>query len=229
MTAGGPAAGFDVTLTNPTPSAYENVTDTLITSRYASVQVLRSGTWQTLTPSTSDTAPDVYGFDVIGKDASLSAHGSTVAKVRVTYRKDTPAGKTPVHPCVYVNQGSAPFRGTTFCASGSTLTVLAADSGGSTGGTPIPSSTGSGIPTASVTATASATPTASASPSSSASPSAVAPSSTSGTTSGTSGGGSLAHTGSGGTSVIAAAAGALLLAGTGVLGAVGPRRRRTRA
>ncbi|MGW2823011.1 hypothetical protein ACWC24_18770 [Streptomyces sp. NPDC001443] len=205
VTAGGPAVGFEATVTNPTASGYENVTDTLITDKYASVQVLRSGTWKTLTPVTSDAEADVYGFDVIGKDASLAAHSSTVAKVRVTYRKDTPTGKATVQSCVFVNQGSAPFRGTTFCGKNVTLTVLAA---GSTGGTPSP------------------TPTASASASASPSASAQTPSATSGT----SGAGTqLAETGSSGTSTIAAASGAFLLAGAGALGAVALRRRRTRA
>ncbi|MFB7333996.1 hypothetical protein ACFC00_20475 [Streptomyces adustus] len=203
VTAGGPAVSFEATVTNPTPSEYENVTDTLITNKYASVQVLRSGTWKTLTPVTSDAEADVYGFDVIGKDASLAAHSSTVARVRVTYRKDTPTGKASVKSCVFVNQGPTPFRGTTFCGESATLTVLAA---GSTGSTPTPTPT----------------PTASASPSSSAqTPSA---------TSGTSGAGTqLAETGSSGTSTIAAASGAFLLAGAGALGAVALRRRRTRA
>ena len=206
VTAGGPAVSFDVRLTNPTASRYENVTDRLITNRYASVQVLRSGTWKTLTPVTSNGEADVYGFDVIGKDASLAAHSSTVAKVRVTYRKDTPTGKATVQPCAVVNEGSVLFSGTTFCGNSATLRVLAA---GSTGGTPTP------------TPTASATPTPSASPSTST----ETPSATSGTSGASS---QLAKTGSSGTSTIAAAAGALLLAGAGALGAVALRRRRTR-
>ncbi|WBO61672.1 LPXTG cell wall anchor domain-containing protein [Streptomyces camelliae] len=214
VTAGGSAVSFEATVTNPTASRYENVTDTLITNRYASVQVLRSGTWKTLKPLTSNAEADVYGFDVIGKDASLAAHSSTVAKVRVTYRKDTPTGKATVQPCVFVNEGSIPFRGTTSCGDRATLTVLAAGSTGSNPGTPVPSPT------------ASATPAPSGSPSTSA----EAPSATSGTTSGTSGASSqLAKTGSSGTSTIAAAAGAFLLAGAGALGVVGLRRRRTRA
>ncbi|WP_240118068.1 hypothetical protein [Streptomyces sp. MUM 2J] len=214
MTAGGPAVGFEATVTNPTPSRYENVTETLITSRYASVQVLRSGTWTTLTPVASAAETEVYGFNVIGKDASLAAHSSTVSKVRVTYRKDTPTGKTTVQSCVFVNQGARPFSGTTDCAPQATLTVLAAESTGSAGGTPTP------------TPTASATPTSSASPS----PSTQAPSGTSGTTSGTSGATTqLARTGSDGTSTIAAAAGALFLAGAAALGIAALHARRTRA
>ena len=61
VTAGGSAVSFQATVTNPTESRYENVTDTLITSRYASVQVLRSGTWKTLTPVTSKPRPMCTG------------------------------------------------------------------------------------------------------------------------------------------------------------------------
>ncbi|GHE97098.1 hypothetical protein GCM10014715_61730 [Streptomyces spiralis] len=215
VTAGGPAVSFEATVTNPTASRYENVTDTLITNRYASVQVLRSGTWKTLTPVTSDAEADVYGFDVIGKDASLAAHSSTVAKVRVTYRKDTPIGKATVQPCVFVNGGSIPFSGTTSCGNHATLTVRAAGSTGSTGGTPTPTPTSTSTPT----------PTPSASPSISA----EAPSANSGTTSSTPRTSSqLAKTGNSGTSTIAAVAGAFLLAGAGSLGVVALRRR-TRA
>lgn len=202
VTAGGPAVSFEATVTNPTASRYENVTDTLITNRYASVQVLRSGAWKTLTPVTSNAETDVYGFDVIGKDVSLATHSRTLAEVRLTYRKDTPTGKATVQSCVFVNEGSIPFRGTTSCGNQATLTVLAAGSTGSTGGTATPTPTTSGSPSTS-TGTSSAT-------------------------SGTPGSSQLAKTGSSGMSTIAAAAGALLLAGAGALGIVAVRRR-TRA
>ncbi len=133
----------------------------------------------------------------------------------------------PHHPAIafldHPHNGSAstdwdgrttPFHGTTSCGNHATLTVLAAGSTGSNPGTPIPSPT------------ASATPAPSASPSTSA----EAPSVTSGTTSGTSGASSQpAKNGSSGTSTIAAAAGAFLLAGAGALGVVALRRHRTRA
>ncbi|MFK8912128.1 hypothetical protein, partial [Streptomyces sp. YS-3] len=137
VTAGG-TAGFGVTVDNPTASGYENVTGTLLTSKYASVQVLRAGSWKTLAPVTSPAEPGVYGFNVIGKDASLTAHSSTAAKVRVTYRKDTPAGKATVQPCVFVNQGATAFTGTTFCGAGAVVKVLAqstARTSGTTAGT----------------------------------------------------------------------------------------------
>ncbi|MBY8881563.1 hypothetical protein [Actinacidiphila acidipaludis] len=217
VTAGGPGVTFQATLRNPTASAYVNVTDTLVTNRYASVQVLRSGKWTTLAPRTTAAEPDVYGFDVVGKDAALSAHGSTSVTVRLSYRKDAPTGKTTVNPCVFVNQGTMAFSGTTFCTAGATLTVKAAGAA-----TPTPSS-GSSKP---------ATPSPSASASASAAPSASvtsSPSVTTGTTgtAGTTGGtGQLAHTGSNGMPVVATAAGALVVAGGGGLGFVALRRRR---
>ncbi|WP_343242018.1 hypothetical protein, partial [Streptomyces sp. SID9727] len=145
-TAGGPAITFKATVDNPTPSAYENVTDVLFTNRYTTVQVRRSGTWTTLKPITSNAEPDVYGYDVIGKDASLAAHGSASVDIRVTYRKDAPLGKTEVSPCVIVNEGAIPFRGITDCGKRATVTVRKAAA------TPSPS--------LSVTASASSSPAA---------------------------------------------------------------------
>lgn len=131
-TAGGPGVSFQATVSNPTASAYENVTDVLFTSRDATVQKLRSGTWKTLKPITDSAEPDVYGFDVIGKDAAMAPHSSTSVKVRVTYRKGAAGGKTTVHPCVFVNEGSIPFTGSTFCGASASLTLKAAASGTAT-------------------------------------------------------------------------------------------------
>ena len=201
-TAGGPGVTFGATVSNTTASAYENVTGVLFTSRYATVQVLSSGTWKTLKPITAGNEPDVYGFDITGKDSSLAAHSSAAAKFRVSYLKNTPAGKTTVHPCAFVNQGSTPFTGTTFCGASASITVKAAASGT----TPTSSSTPSTSPTATTT-TSSGT--------------------ISGTTSGTTT--QLAKTGSGGISATAASASALITAGVGTLGFVALRRRRNRA
>uniref|UniRef100_A0AAU2W205 Gram-positive cocci surface proteins LPxTG domain-containing protein n=1 Tax=Streptomyces sp. NBC_00008 TaxID=2903610 RepID=A0AAU2W205_9ACTN len=147
-TPGGPGVTFGATVSNPTASAYENVTEVLFTSRDATVQELRSGTWKTLRPIADSAEPDVYGFDVIGKDAALAAHSSTSVKVRVTYGKAASQGKTTVHPCVFVNEGSAPFTGSTFCGSSSSLTLKAVSA--------------TTTPTASATATASPLPSATA-------------------------------------------------------------------
>ncbi|OKJ68541.1 hypothetical protein [Streptomyces sp. CB02460] len=202
-TAGGPAIAFKATVDNPTPSAYENVTEVLFTNRYTTVQVRRSGTWTTLKPITSNAEPDVYGYDVIGKDASLPAHGSASVDIRVTYRKDAPLGKTEVSPCAIVNEGSIPFRGITECGERATVTV---EKAAATTGTPSPSP--------SVTASASSSPAATGT----------------GTTSTSSGmTAQLAETGSGGLSATAAGAAGLVAAGAGALGFTAVRRRRGRA
>ncbi|MFF7340507.1 hypothetical protein ACFZAT_24610 [Streptomyces sp. NPDC008163] len=202
-TAGGPAIAFKATVDNPTPSAYENVTDVLFTNRYTTVQVRRSGAWTTLKPITSNAEPDVFGYDVIGKDASLPAHGSTSVDIRVTYRKDAPLGKTEVSPCAIVNGGAIPFRGITSCGKGAVVTVNKA---AATTGTPSPSP--------SVTASASSSPAASGT----------------GTGSSTSGmSAQLAETGSGGLSATAVGAAGLVAAGAGALGFTAMRRRGGRA
>ncbi|WOX13465.1 hypothetical protein [Streptomyces sp. N50] len=214
-TAGGPGVTFGATVSNATASAYENVTGVLFTSRYATVQVLSSGTWKTLKPITAGNEPDVYGFDITGKDSSLAAHSSAAAKFRVSYLKNTPAGKTTVHPCAFVNQGSTPFTGTTFCGASASITVKAAASGTTT-------------PTTSARPSTSATPTSSSTPSTSPTATTTTSSGTiSGTTSGTTT--QLARTGSGGISATAASASALITAGAGTLGFVALRRRRNRA
>lgn len=206
-TAGGPGVIFSAAVSNPTASAYENVTDVLFTSRDATVQTLRSGTWKTLRPITDRAEPDVYGFDVIGKDAALAAHSSASVKVRVTYGKNAALvtygknaarRKTTVHPCVFVNEGAAPFTGSAFCGPSSSLTLK-------------PASAPAG-PTASATATASATP------------SVTAPTPMSGGTTT-----QLAQTGNGDGPSTTAAAAALVLAGGGLLGFTALRRRRDRA
>ncbi|MGV9350505.1 hypothetical protein ACWDSD_38305, partial [Streptomyces spiralis] len=69
----------------------------------------------------------------------LAAGHSRTVQLRIgAYRKDTPAGKATVQPCVFVNGGSIPFSGTTSCGNHATLTVRASGSTGSTGGTPTP-------------------------------------------------------------------------------------------
>ncbi|MFJ3593477.1 MULTISPECIES: hypothetical protein [unclassified Streptomyces] len=200
-TAGGPGVTFSAAVSNPTASAYENVTDVLFTSRDATVQTLRSGTWKTLRPVTDSAEPDVYGFDVIGKDAALAAHSSTSVKVRVTYGKGAARGKTTVHPCVFVNEGATPFTGSTFCGPSSSLTLKPA------------SATATAAPTGSATATASAAP------------SVTAPTPMSGGTATA----ELAETGSGDGAATTTAAAALVTAGGGLLGFTALRRRRDRA
>ncbi|MFC8535885.1 hypothetical protein ACFUJY_18300 [Streptomyces sp. NPDC057249] len=198
-TAGGPAIAFKATVVNPTPSAYENVSDVLFTDRYATVQVLRSGKWTTLKPITDAAEPEVYGFNVIGPDVSLAANGSTTTQVRVAYRKDAPAGKTTVSPCVVVNEGPGTFRGTTSCGEGATVTVKKA---------------AAATPSPSATATASPSPT-------------PAGTGTASTASGMTA--QLAETGSSGLSAAASGAAGLVAAGAGAVGFTAVRRRRGRA
>lgn len=219
VTAGGPGVTFRATVDNTTPSAYENLTEVLFTSRYATVQVLRSGVWKTLRPITSGAEGDVHGFDIVGKDASMAADSGTVTEIRLAYRKDAPAGTTTVHPCVFVNEGSTPFTGTTFCGASASTDVKAAVSGS----TPTASVTPSASATSSASTTPSATTTAASSPT-------ATPTST-GTVSGTTSSGTttqLAKTGNSGFSATTAGATALITAGVGTLGFIALRRRQNR-
>ena len=201
-TAGGPGVTFEATVDNPTASAYENVTDVLLTNRYTTVQVLRSGKWTTLKPVTESSEPDTYEFDVIGPDVSLKAHTSTSTQVRVTYRKNAPVGKTTLGPCAVVNKAPDMLRGVMSCGQSATITVKAA------------SASGTASPSPSATATTSAS---------------TAPTGT-GTTPPPSGmTAQLAETGSGGLSATAVAAAGLVATGAGALGFTAVRRRRSRA
>ncbi|WP_037868862.1 hypothetical protein [Streptomyces sp. SPB074] len=219
-TAGGRAVTFKATVDNPTPSAYENVTDVLFTNRHTTVQVRRPAGWTTLKPITAATEPDVYGYDVIGKDVSLAAHGTVSADVRVTYREDAPAGRTELSPCVIVNEGPVPFKGVTSCGTPATVTVKAA--GASPSASPSPSAHAS----ASV-------PTSASAPASQGAGTGTGVGTTS-TRTGTAAPASavtarLAETGSGGLSTPVALAAGLVVAGAGVLGFAAVRRRRDHA
>ena len=211
--AGGPGVTFKATVANPSASAYANLTDVLFTNRHTTVEVLRSGRWTELPHLTAGNEPDVYGYDIIGKDASLASHSRTTVTVRLTYRKDAPTGTTTVHPCAIVNEGSSPFLGTTECGAFASITVKAHGTGGST---PTPTATPTSTPSSATTGAATSGSTAGTS--------------TGATTSGTSGTSGtptqLAHTGSGGTSTTAAVAAGLVIAGGGTIGFVGLRRRR---
>ncbi|NEC67732.1 hypothetical protein [Streptomyces sp. SID9727] len=205
-TAGGSAITFKATVDNPTSSAYENVTDVLFTNRYTTLQVRRSGVWTTLKPVTAAAEPDLYGYDVIGKDASLAAHGTATVDVRVTYRKDAPAGKTELSPCAIVNEGSIPFRGTTTCGPKATVTVKKAATT-STNTSTTPSSSTSAQAGTGTASTGTGTTT----------------SATSGMTA------QLAETGSSNLAAPTAAAAGLVAAGAGAVGFTAMRRRRSHA
>ncbi|MFI1092973.1 hypothetical protein [Streptomyces sp. NPDC020917] len=210
--AGGPGVTFKATVANPSASAYANLTDVLFTNRHTTVEVLRSGRWTELPHITAGNEPDVYGYDIIGKDASLAPHSRTTVTVRLTYREDAPTGTTTVNPCAIINEAK-PFLGTAECGAFASITVKAHGSGGST-----PTPTATPTPTPSSTTTGATT---------GGSTTGTTTGATTSGTSGTSGAPTqLAHTGSDGTSTTAAAAAALVIAGGATIGYVGLRRRR---
>ncbi|MEV6465254.1 hypothetical protein [Kitasatospora sp. NPDC051702] len=133
--AGGEPIEFDAVLTNPTPSAYANLGNVLFTDPHATVQVRTAdGRWTTL-KKVSDADPDGKpGVYLQGRDSSIGAHKTTVTRVRVSYDATTPLGATKINPCVFVNE-STPFHGTTMCAQGGTVTVIAPAKGSATPGT----------------------------------------------------------------------------------------------
>ncbi|MFJ8623588.1 hypothetical protein ACIRD3_12180 [Kitasatospora sp. NPDC093550] len=124
--AGGEPIEFDAVLANPTPSAYTNLGNVLFVDDHATVQVRRAdGGWTTL-PKVSDGIPDDKpGVYLQGRDSSIDAGATTVTRVRVSYDATTPLGATTIDPCLFVNEGATPFRGTTDCSQGSTVHVVA--------------------------------------------------------------------------------------------------------
>ncbi|MFI8458063.1 hypothetical protein [Kitasatospora sp. NPDC085464] len=123
--AGGAPIEFDAVLSNPTPSAYINLGNVLFTDSHATVQVRKAdGTWTTLKKYATDT-DDTAGVYLQGRNSSIGAGKTTVSRVRVSYDGTTPLGATRINPCVFVNEGSAPFWGTTNCSQGSTVNVVA--------------------------------------------------------------------------------------------------------
>ncbi|MEV7027692.1 hypothetical protein, partial [Kitasatospora sp. NPDC093558] len=125
--AGGAPIEFDAVLDNPTPSDYTNLGDVLFVDRHATVQVRTAdgtdGSWRTLDKVPGMTPEEPYGVYLQGRDSSLRAGGHTVARVRVSYDATTPAGATALSPCVFVNEGAQPFRGTTSCSARATVEV----------------------------------------------------------------------------------------------------------
>ncbi|RKT20235.1 hypothetical protein BX285_4722 [Streptomyces sp. 1114.5] len=55
-----------------------------------------------------------------------------MTRVRVSYDATTPPGATSIDPCLFVNGGATPFRGTTTRSQGSTVKVAAAQAPGNT-------------------------------------------------------------------------------------------------
>ncbi|MER7581223.1 hypothetical protein [Kitasatospora sp. NPDC097691] len=146
--AGGEPIEFDAVLSNPTPSAYVNLGNVLFTDSHATVQVRKAdGTWTTLKKVTGGDPDDKPGVYLQGRNSSIGAGKTTVTRVRVSYDGTTPLGATEINPCVFVNEGSTPFLGTTLCSQGSTVKVVAPTSA------PTPTSTKTPTPTPAPTKT----------------------------------------------------------------------------
>jgi hypothetical protein len=211
-TAGDAGITFDAKVSNPTASAYENLSHILVTDTHTIVEVRRSGGWTRLPAVMAPIGPGETGravYTLDGKDSSIGAHTETVTKVRLSYPRSAGGAKSIFSDCLLVNAGANPLSGTTFCDKQTTIPVRVAATGG-TSPTAVPTAT----PTTSTTTAASpATPAAIPAPARSATPDTS---------------GQLAKTGSGSASAMAAGAGALLLAGAAVVGAAAHRRRASR-
>lgn len=195
VTAGGATITFDAKVSNPTSSAYVNLSHFLVTDTFAIVEVNHSGHWTRLTGAVSPSEPTLVAFVLDGKDSSMAAHSDTVTKVRLSYSTMAAGVQAKVGDCVSVNVGADPFSGTGMCGPQASIAVKAsAGSGGSATPTATPT----------VTLTPTVTPSATATPDTSA---------------------QLAETGGGGMSAVAVGAGALVLAGAAALSVSARRRR----
>ncbi|MEV0533364.1 hypothetical protein [Kitasatospora sp. NPDC050463] len=231
--AGGAPIEFDAVLANPTPSGYVNLGNVLFGDAHATVQVRKAdGTWTTLTKVSggADEQPGVY---LQGRNSTIGAGRTVVTRVRVSYDKNTPLGATALNPCVFVNEGSTPFRGTTLCGKGSTVKVVApaeAPATPATGAKPAakPATAPSAPATArSTPAPASAPATARSTPAPASAPAAAAPQASAPATPATPVAGELAATGAESTMVPAVAAAALSTLGAGAVLLARRLRRRS--
>lgn len=124
--AGGAPIEFDAVLANPTPSAYTNLGNVLFVDPHATVQVRQAdGSWTTPEKVSDGIPDDKPGVYLQGRDSSIDAGKTMVTRVRVSYDATTPLGATSIDPCLFVNEGATPFRGTTTCSQGSTVKVVA--------------------------------------------------------------------------------------------------------
>ncbi|MFD4657805.1 hypothetical protein ACFWP2_19500 [Kitasatospora sp. NPDC058444] len=123
--AGGDPIEFDAVLDDPTPSDYVNLGNVLFTDPHATVQVRdEDGSWRALEKVSNGIPGDPVGVYLQGRDSGILAGDTTVTRVRVSYDATTPAGATRLGPCVFVNEGAVPFRGTTTCGTQSTVQIL---------------------------------------------------------------------------------------------------------
>ncbi|MFE4517491.1 hypothetical protein ACFRMQ_25220 [Kitasatospora sp. NPDC056783] len=146
---GGAPIEFDEVLKNPTPSAYTNLGNVLFADRNAKVEVRGAdGAWSAVPAVTTEGEPNA-GFYLDGRNSSAAPNSSQTRRVRVSYPAGVPVGNTSLNPCVFVNEGDMPFRGTTMCSQGATVRIDAPQ--------PKPSSTPEPTHTIDATATATAT------------------------------------------------------------------------
>lgn len=157
---GGAPIEFRATAANTTVSDYVNVTHALFTDRHTIVQVYRGGVWVKLTPVLTTDEPDTAGFYLSSRDYSAVAGSSSTVRVRVSWKKGAPLGRTTLIKPVIVNEGSIPFRGTYVANASAGVTLVR-------GASPSPSHSSSPSPgtSTSPSPTASAAPTPSTSPS----------------------------------------------------------------
>ena len=167
-TAGGAPIEFTATLNNPTPSDYTNLGDVIFVNDGATVQARTSGgPWTTLPPVTGSQPDPSRGFYLGGRNSSSAAGSDRTFDVRISFPAAAPLGTTTINPCLFVNEGSTPFEGTTMCTAGVKVKIVAAAQGSASPtatATPAPTSASTDTPTPAATLpTDDATPTPSAS------------------------------------------------------------------
>ncbi|ELP63258.1 LPXTG cell wall anchor domain protein [Streptomyces turgidiscabies Car8] len=215
---GGAPVEFKATVANTTASDYVNVSSVLFTDRYATVRVFRAGEWVTLKPVFEAAEPDTAGFYLRGHDYAVSTGATSTVRVRISWQKNAPLGRTRLVQSVIVNEGgSVPFRGTYVGAASAQVTLT-----GGRSASPSPSQSPTASASASESASSGGTPTPTPT-----GPTTSAPAPTPSATSPASTGTQLASTGSdqAGTLVLSLGGGALVLAG-GSLAAYTRLRRR---
>ncbi|MFF2146730.1 hypothetical protein [Kitasatospora sp. NPDC058190] len=123
--AGGDPIEFDAVLDDSTPSDYVNLGNVLFTDPHATVQVRDAdGSWRVVEKVSDGIPDDPAGVYLQGRDSGIRAGKTTVTRVRVSYDATTATGATHLSPCVFVNEGAIPFRGTTSCGAQSTVRIL---------------------------------------------------------------------------------------------------------
>ncbi|MET8627689.1 LPXTG cell wall anchor domain-containing protein [Kitasatospora sp. NPDC004669] len=129
---GGAPAEFDVTVGNPSASAFDKVTPILSADAHSTLQVQKAdGSWQdvTSTPARQSGGPVSYRFGT----EPLAANGSTTKHVRLAYTAGAAVGQTFVNPVAAVNEGTD--NATASGPQGTTIELTAAPAGSTNNGT----------------------------------------------------------------------------------------------